>query len=225
MDGAIDKIEWFLDICAEYGIKVLLDFHALKGSQNGYDNSGRASDIEWPDETHYKHWSVRNAHWQGEIDWDTKEITINQENIDWVTEQVRAVMDRWGHHQAVYALEPINEPWNYSDVAALKSWYREVREVVHGINPNVKFVFYPSTDPMEWDDTFPDGEDFNVALDTHFYTAWNGRSDNMEPYCNAYEQYFESIKNSKYDLWVGEWSLATDTCAQWLGGFNEGSWH
>lgn len=28
-----------------------------------------------------------------------------------------------------------------------------------------------------------------------------------------------------YDLWVGEWSLATDTCAFWLGGFNEGSWH
>ena len=63
MDGADEKIDWFLKTAHEYGIKVLLDFHALKGSQNGYDNSGRASDLEWPDENHYKHWSVRNAHW------------------------------------------------------------------------------------------------------------------------------------------------------------------
>lgn len=25
----------------------------------------------------------------------------------------------------------------------------------------------------------------------------------------------------KYDIWVGEWSLATDVCAMWLGGFND----
>jgi len=28
-------------------------------------------------------------------------------------------------------------------------------------------------------------------------------------------------KNMKYDIWVGEWSLATDVCAMWLGGFND----
>ena len=22
-------------------------------------------------------------------------------------------------------------------------------------------------------------------------------------------------------MWVGEWALATDTCAMWLGGFND----
>jgi len=25
----------------------------------------------------------------------------------------------------------------------------------------------------------------------------------------------------KYEVWVGEWSLATDVCATWLGGFND----
>jgi len=25
----------------------------------------------------------------------------------------------------------------------------------------------------------------------------------------------------KYEVWVGEWSLATDVCALWLGGFND----
>jgi len=25
----------------------------------------------------------------------------------------------------------------------------------------------------------------------------------------------------KYPVWVGEWALATDVCATWLGGFND----
>ena len=57
-DGATEKIEWFLDTCAKYGLKVLLDVHALKDSQNGFDNSGKASDLVWTDEAHFKHWSI-----------------------------------------------------------------------------------------------------------------------------------------------------------------------
>lgn len=29
------------------------------------------------------------------------------------------------------------------------------------------------------------------------------------------------IQDLKYPVWVGEWSLATDVCAMWLGGFND----
>jgi len=32
MDGAKEKIDWMFDTCAKYGIKVLLDVHAMKGS-------------------------------------------------------------------------------------------------------------------------------------------------------------------------------------------------
>jgi hypothetical protein len=27
----------------------------------------------------------------------------------------------------------------------------------------------------------------------------------------------------KMEVWIGEWSLATDVCAMWLGGFNDGN--
>ena len=30
------------------------------------------------------------------------------------------------------------------------------------------------------------------------------------------------IGGHKYEVWVGEWSLATDDCAFWLGNFNDG---
>jgi len=49
MDGAAEKIEWLMDTCHKYGIKVLLDVHAIKDSQNGFDNSGKASNVEWTD--------------------------------------------------------------------------------------------------------------------------------------------------------------------------------
>ena len=45
----------------------------------------------------------------------------------------------------------------------------------------------------------------------------------VEEFCNEYEKYASQADNIKYDVWIGEWSLATDFCAHWLGGFNEGS--
>ena len=40
MQGAADRVQWMLDTCAKYNIKVLVDVHAMKDSQNGFDNSG-----------------------------------------------------------------------------------------------------------------------------------------------------------------------------------------
>ena len=56
MDGSIEKIQWFLDTCEKYGLKVLIDIHAAKDSQNGFDNSGKAWSFNWLNETHFQHW-------------------------------------------------------------------------------------------------------------------------------------------------------------------------
>lgn len=32
MDGSTEKIDWLLDMCQKYDIKVLLDVHGMKGS-------------------------------------------------------------------------------------------------------------------------------------------------------------------------------------------------
>ena len=50
MDGAADKVQWMYDTCQKYGIKVLLDVHAMKDSQNGFDNSGKTSEMRWTDD-------------------------------------------------------------------------------------------------------------------------------------------------------------------------------
>ena len=69
-DGADEYIQWALDTCETYGIKVLLDVHAVKDSQNGYDNSGIANRTEWTDEWNFTHWEHAVGEWMGEWDFD-----------------------------------------------------------------------------------------------------------------------------------------------------------
>jgi hypothetical protein len=70
-----------------------------------------------------------------------------------------------------------------------------------------------------WNDLFHDTD--KVMLDTHFYTAWYGANKNIGSYCDAYGNGMKTAQKIKYDVMVGEWSLATDTCAMWLGGLND----
>lgn len=58
-------------------------------------------------------------------------------------------------------------------------------------------------------------------MDAHYYQAWNWALGSVDDYCNLYKSDMSVGKKVKYDVWVGEWSLATDVCAFWLAGFND----
>jgi|APCry1669188879_1035177.scaffolds.fasta_scaffold224724_1 hypothetical protein len=45
---------------------------------------------------------------------------------------------------------------------------------------------------------------------------------NINDYCDVYHNELKVALDIKYDVWIGEWSLATDICGHWLGGFNDG---
>ena len=223
-DGAEDKITWFLDTCEKYGIKVLLDVHAVKGSQNGYDNSGLSNRTEWLDENHFEHWSHAFGEWMGEWDNDTGSyVSINQDNIDWAKDTIQGLLTKWGDHQALYAIEPVNEPWWCSDIDTLKNFYRDVRNMMREQQPRLKFVFHDSFhfDSRVWNDLFDEDDVENVIMDTHQYLAWWDAKDTAQDYCDIYRGVIENANNFNFPVWVGEWSLATDVCALWLGGFND----
>lgn len=42
-----------------------------------------------------------------------------------------------------------------------------------------------------------------------------------QQFCDDYKSNAKYADAHKYDVWFGEWSLATDVCAMWLGGFND----
>lgn len=131
-------------------------------------------------------------------------------------------MGRYGHHPALYAFEPINEPWWASDFDVLKDFYRQARQIIREVNPDVIFTFHDgfAFSSGMWNDLFADDDMENVVMDTHQYQAWWSRS-NLSQYCYGYYDMLGEANNIKYPVWVGEWSLATDVCALWLGGFND----
>lgn len=40
---------------------------------------------------------------------------IDFEALLWAQDTVIGLVDEWGHHPAVYAIEPVNEPWEFTD--------------------------------------------------------------------------------------------------------------
>lgn len=60
-------------------------------------------------------------------------------------------------------------------------------------------------------------------MDHHYYQAWIHGKKTVQEFCDDYEGNAANADNSKYEVWFGEWALATDTCAHWLGGFNDGN--
>ena len=155
---------------------------------------------------------------------DNRYKRIDLDAIDWAVDTIDGLLEEWGHHPATYAIEPVNEPWWSSDLPLLKGFYRRVHAHMKEKAPHLKFVFHDSFHfgAGDWNDMFDDDEDYsNVVMDTHFYTAWWGAQEYVGKYCDGYRNSLSGATDIKYDVWVGEWSLATDVCALWLGGFND----
>jgi len=233
-EGAAAKIDWFYDTCAKYNIKVLMDVHAMKDSQNGYDNSGKQSNVEWlvpeggGDPDTFTHWPLQAANWYG--DWNTTTLEyehINYSSVNWGLKVHEHLLQRWGSHSAFYAFEPINEPQFHRITPVLQDFYKRSRKLVQRYTANAWFVFHNgdiAVHPRVWNSVWRDDDMDHIAMDMHFYEAWqSGFGDTSKDACDYYETYVSTYADRvKYPVWVGEWSLATDVCAHWLGGFNDG---
>lgn len=134
----------------------------------------------------------------------------------------------FSHHKSFYAFEPINEPQVNPVFPILKEWYRMSRKLVQKYAPNAKFVFHNGNPAVQdnaaiWNDMFADDDMENVVMDIHVYQAFGQTFNHSWEVCQAYkENLIGNTRGVKYPIWVGEWSLATDICAQNLLGFNGG---
>ena len=222
MDGAKDQIDWFLKMAEKYDIKVMLDVHSIRGSQNGFDNSGIAHKTVWLDEDHYEHWGFQRGEWMGPWNGDSYDY-IDFANLEWAVNTIDGLLEEWGEYPALYAIEPVNEPWEYTDLWALKLFYRNVRALMRRKQPRLQFVFHESFrySADVWNDLFDDNDLHNVILDTHIYQAWDASKPSVKEVCEMWETKTKEAEKIKYPVWVGEWALGTDACAFWLDGFND----
>lgn len=226
MDGAEDYIQKMFDWCAQNGIKILLDVHAMKGSQNGFDNSGQAKNVIWDEGGfNFSHWPNEQAGWLGP--WNPAEGKVDHidfGHVQWGLDVAEGLLQRWGSHPAFGAFEPVNEPWWNSDLTILKDFYRQVRKMVQRYAPQAYFVFHDSFEYSAdvWNDLFRDDDIDKVAMDHHYYQAFTSPAfTTVNDSCNDYESNANYAESFKYEVWFGEWALATDKCAHWLSGFND----
>jgi len=231
-DGALDYVDLLLDWAHSYGLSVLIDIHGVKGSQNGFDNSGQTRGFEWTsfqnpvmnNDVTFEHWPIRSAGWMGTFDPESAAYThINHENIRHTLETVDIIVKKYASHPSILGLTPVNEPWQYSPIDELKRFYWEAYLIVKRTAPYWKYIIHDAFqfDPKIWGG-FMDGCP-DRALDTHIYQAWNNPSSRLDFYMDACAKKFSIAEMEKEfgPVIVGEWSLATDNCAMWLNGFND----
>ena len=132
MDGALDYVDQLLDWAYASGLTVLFDIHAMKGSQNGFDNSGQAMGFQWTTKLNtepanlvtFEHWPIRTAEWMGQFDLDsTSYPEINHDNLKHSLEVIEILVKTYSGHPAVLGLEPVIEPWQYTPIDQLKKFY------------------------------------------------------------------------------------------------------
>jgi len=231
-DGALEYVDQLLDWAYAYGLTVLLDIHTMKDSQNGFDNSGQTMGFKWTtainaeyvDQLSFEHWPLRTAKWMGEFDQDTATYSsISHENIKHSLEVIQEIVDAYSGHPAVLGLEPVNEPWQYTPIEELKSFYWEGYLIMKRGAPYWKYIMHDSFrfDTEIWGG-FMDGCP-ERALDTHIYQAWRDPDSRNGFYTDACRQKgaIAAMEREFGPVIVGEWSLATDNCAMWLNGFND----
>jgi glucan 1,3-beta-glucosidase len=231
-DGSIEEFDRVADLAAKYGIDLLIDIHGHIGSQNGFDNSGRAAAVKWTSiastqpvgTTTFEHWPIRTAEWAGTFDTEHRNYSfINYENLQQSLTAVTKIVERYKNHPAILGLQPVNEPWELTPIQVLKEFYWKSYKRVKVLAPHWKFVLHDSFRfGLQYWSTFMKGCP-DIALDTHIYQAWMNPGTKEDFYANACQQKYtiSDMENALMPVIVGEWSLGTDNCAMWLNGFND----
>ena len=152
-DGALDYVDLVLDWAYANGLTVLLDIHGVRGSQNGFDNSGQSQGFQWTSvlntvpagDVTFQHWPIRSAGWMGTFDPVSATYKdINFDNIQHALDVIEKIADRYKDHPAVLGLEPLNEPWQYTPIDHLKQFYWEGYLIVKKVAPYWKYIMHDS---------------------------------------------------------------------------------
>ena len=219
-DGAIEILDNLFAIAEKKNIEILIDLHTVKGSQNGFDNSGQSRRVEIH-KNHFTHWDIREANWIGDFDITTKKYTsYNNESIQHSIQVLDIIIQKYATYSAFYGLNVLNEPWEYTPVDFLQSFYQEIFDIFTLHMPSNKvFIIHDSFRSQIWN-TFEfarNDKNFTIYLDTHQYTAWNQKYDTITDLFVSSKGWQSPL--SKYAYLIGEWSLAIDNCEMWLNGF------
>lgn len=174
----LDKAMQWAD---KYGIKVLIDLHAVRGSQNGHDHSGRVGDIKWFD------------------------------NFDHIVETVsllECIAERYKDAPALWGIELLNEP-KLSKIRyyfILLAYYRRAYQVLSKLLPtHAKIVFHDAFHPLLLSGALPRKR---AVMDVHWY-GFSSREKDFASFIHKTAKkrgLLLRILQWRQPVVVGEWS-------------------
>ena len=200
IQGADAYLEQAVGWARTYGMKVWVDCHGSPGSQNGYDNSGHAGNVEWQ----------------------------AADNLNLSISVLVAMATKYGssdYSDVVVGLELTNEPisWAPNDFTTTQQFARDAYDAVKAAatNPNFEVIMHDGFMPAaEYWISMPSELGTTTSrlfeIDTHLYQVFDDRYTSM----NGPEHIAAacawsanlSTANAVLPIYAGEWSAAMDIC-------------
>ncbi|SPC62052.1 related to EXG1 - exo-beta-1,3-glucanase (I/II), major isoform [Ustilago sp. UG-2017b] len=204
----LKAIQW----ARKYGLRINLDLHAVPGSQNAYNHSGRVGFINFL---------------QGLMGKANGERTINY------IRQITQFISQPEIRPVVPMLSVINEPYAISiGQPALQSWYSQVYTTIRnitgtGAGKGPYITIHDGFLPLSNWQAFLSGGD-RMAWDTHPYICFG--QQNNDPWdtqimkvCNQFTPLLDNARSNMGVSMGGEMSLAINDCGLFLNGVGDGS--
>lgn len=166
----------------KYSLNVLIDFHGAKGSQNGFDNSGKSGNPDW--------FKVRFA---------------QRETI----ELLAKIAERYKDSPVLWGIELLNEPkpgWHYFSLLRFyRKAYNKLRNV---LRPGTYVIYHDAFQPLLFAGSLWVRKSHPVMMDIHWYGFSIG-GNSVEKYIRR-SAYLRNVMLSLFQLWqpilIGEWS-------------------
>lgn len=182
------------------GLVAIVDLHGAPGSQNGFDNSGYAGPINWP---------------------EPQNVNRTLYDLGLLAKQIVALNQQPATLNVVIGIEILNEPLSTAaggpiELPFLLAFYENAYTVIRnqGFNGDIWIHDgFAYTDPI-WDNFMPQPYYDNVYLDTHIYHCFGGPRQASTPWGNIQYTCQNDLPMIAQHVWsdwtiVGEWSLAT----------------
>lgn len=184
--GGTERLDWAMEMAEKYQIKVLLDIHALPGSQNGSDHSGKSGETQWfSDEQHQK---------------DSLDVCVR-------------VAERYKSSPVLWGVEIINEPmFSWRTQVALRRYYRNAYGCLMKILPDhIYVIFSDAWRPWFFAGALRTHRSQRVAMDIHWYSSgakWQKFATVSAYYRQVQRRVRELYWLQKiHPVIIGEWSM------------------
>lgn len=192
--GADEYVDKLLSWAQKSGLKVIIDFHAAPGSQNGWDHSGRSGEVRWHEAS----------------------------NIAASLSFIEKIAERYGQHPSLVGIELLNEPrWDVPHGELIAYYVAGVGRVRERCHTGVKAIVSDAFRPEQMSKALRKAR-LDVILDVHLYQLFTpeDRALDLPGHLSKTQREWGKLLQrltKHHHILVGEWSAAMSELYNELG--------